>query len=141
MAKKTTNVLKKVTPIAETKAEDSLFVVLSEPVILRRHLLQCSKEFLIILKKIETIKTIRLEKLECMEILKVLIKDLKTLMLKLKKSLPLESISSSSDLVKHSLAKNKVSNNNSNAVEKLSKTEIEKLNDELYLIETKLGGL
>lgn len=86
MPAKKTSRKKKSTKVV--KKEQPLFVGLTESDNVKRHVLESTKESLLILKKLEEIKDLRKQKLESVDVLASLMSEIKSLILKLKKKIP-----------------------------------------------------
>lgn len=129
------------------KKEEPLFVGLSESDNIQRHVLQCSKESLLVLKKLEEIKKLRKQKMESITVLASLMNEIKSLNLKLKKKIPakvarqvLATQKEDLEAKEQAMVKPKKPEPKSKKVTKLRKemTELEKLEAELAAIENRL---
>ena len=126
--------------------EEPLFVGLSEPENVQRHILESTKESLVVLKKLEEIKELRKQKLQSIDVLNSLTSEIKSLLLKLKKKVPKkvsrpapQKAESNSDIKTEVLRATKSKPQNK-PVSKPNKplTELEKLELELQAIENRL---
>lgn len=122
------------------KKEEPLFVGLPEAENIQRHILESTKESLIVLKKLEEIKDLRKQKMQSVDVLASLMSEIKSLNIKLKKKIPTK------------IAKQLLSEQNTDTKEKVvitkkavakpvpnkPQTELEKLEAELASIETRL---
>ena len=127
----------------ETYKESPIFVGIPTPETLRRQLLESSKEFLIMLKKIEDLKKNQEEKQNLMIKVQSLLKEIKSLVSKLKKKLPSPAITKvvNSSKKKETSSMSSIEPISVKQVSKKSKkpmTELEKLEAELEMIESKL---
>lgn len=113
--------------------EDPLYVGISNPSNIRRNVLESSKDLLGVLKQMEKIKEIRAEKRKNIDALQTAIREIKSLLLKVKKRLP-----SVSNKVQMPEAPVKLAVPTPKPTKKKEKTEIEKLESELAYIESKL---
>jgi len=142
--------------VKEIIKETPLFVGVPNPDSLRKNLLECSKEFLLILKRIENIKIYQEEKNKLISAISNQLKDVKTLINKLKKNLPSVTIIKSLDVAKKVgmskkdtdekdigtfVSSNEKVSNKKSVIKKSKMTELEKLEYELEMIESKLTNV
>lgn len=139
MAKKTTK-KKKTKEVA--KKEEPLFIRLPEPENIQRHILESTRESLLILKKLEELKKIRLQKMESVDVLASLIAEIKSLIIKLKKKIPIQVTKKLIKEEKTSIyqKEEKIKNEDIQSMTKPKKpsSELEKLEAELSAIESRL---
>lgn len=120
---------------------EPLFIGVPDPVNLRKGLLETSKVHLTILKKIEEIKLIRSQKDEAMNAVNLLLKEIKTLMIKLKKSLPSSNVLKSAVIKKNSPAKETAETAKEVKIKIEARSELEQLESEIAQIESKLSSM
>jgi hypothetical protein len=131
----------------EQKQEETLFVGLKEPENVQRNILEASREFLLILKKVETIKSIRKEKVKKIEEVNKQFRELRTLLNKLKKAMPTSAIKSRQHVIslieeqKIREGKRNVSKKEIVSRKREPSTELQKLESEIAEIEGRLEGL
>lgn len=154
MAKKKTTKKKTVKKSASSsKAEaksDVFFVGVKDPIEIRRSLLESSKEMVQLLQRYEKFKQVRAEKISNIERLKSDMKKLKQLVSQLKRALPktdlrIKATASVPEMVQKPVVVNttqKVEKSKSKPKVVVKKaTEVERLEDELDMIERRLSNL
>ncbi|MFC1801094.1 hypothetical protein ACFLZB_01410 [Nanoarchaeota archaeon] len=155
--KKTTKPKARKAAPKQTK-EDVFYVGVRDPVEIRRNVLECSKEMVQFLQRYESLKAARDEKTQSIHRLREDVKEIKSLMSKLKKALPKTKLriklhEEPKPVSKKQKTKKKRQAKKREAHKEIQKeliktvappktmTEIEKLESELADIEGKLGHL
>jgi len=123
--------------MAKAKIEDDIFYIhINEPVEIRRTILENSRQVVQLLQRYETLRQLRVQKSETTSNLKKNFKELVVLVNKLKQEMPKVGARVKLKQEKGNSAKKGV------AVKRtVSGGEINKLEDELRMIESKLNGL
>ncbi|MFH1848774.1 MAG: hypothetical protein ABH879_01155 [archaeon] len=124
--------------MAKSENTETFYIRIKDPVALRRDLLAYAKGLIQVLRGYEKLKLIREEKLLAFESLSNVTKELDSLNTRLKTAFPSTRIDPDLRLPEPEKKKEK---KKSDAREPRKKTEVEKLEAELDVIEKKLGQL
>jgi len=119
--------------------EDPIFIGIRDPSNLRRNMLEASRNFLKVLKRMEEIKILRSKKSEKLDEVQKNFRELKVLFSKLKKRVPASVITHTTSNKLTGMQKNKSKSPTLKVeVPKRAPSEIEKLEREISEIEKKL---
>ena len=114
--------------------EDPLYVGIPQASEVQKSLLESSKDLLLILKQSETVASIREDKKEKIESMNKLLKEMRTQLNKLKRTIP--HIVAKTEAAPIAEVKKAPSRKVS-----VPKSEVQKIEDELAFIESRLNGL
>lgn len=121
--------------------DNNFFIGIRDPLSVRKEILKCSKDLLIILKKYEYSRELREKKIEIFSMLKKKAREISFLNNKLKKMLPTKGIRALASYEKK-LTSNKQNEEPSEISRKPRRlTELEKLEYEINSVERKLNSL
>ena len=115
------------------KEETPLFVGITGKNELRKSMLECSKDILELMKEHENFKSTRLEKTKLLSQLRSEVREITRLLNQIRNVIP--KVSGNTETKKPEPKAKPIK------IEKTEKTEIEKLEDELAMIESKLNSI
>ncbi|MBW3011953.1 hypothetical protein KY311_02110 [Candidatus Woesearchaeota archaeon] len=119
--------------------KEIFYVGIKDPSMLRRSLLESSKDIVVFLKTFENLKKLRIQKFEHMQRLNVLVEEISRMINKFQRDLPKTRLRVKAEEVPKPKAKKKAEPKPKKV--KMSASEVEKLELELKDIEEKLSKL
>lgn len=128
-------------PGEERELEKELFVNIEAPIELRRHLLECSKSIIFVLKNYQKLSLIREEKTKLLAMLKVQVNEINLLCNKLPNYIPRYSLAIERPKLSKKKDKKAGKEVKNQRKPKENISEIDQLQSELNKIEEKLNSL